>query len=682
MSGRLAAAFVLSLLSGCVFKKTVPAPAPSPMSERPKPPRVQPEAAPSAAKRPPAPEKRGEARRIWLPTGAFRQRRFQGEMRKLADGRVLLIGGMVGTARGLTDVDLYDPATGRWSSGAPLRQGRYEFAAATLADGRVLVSGGIGPDGAVVDTVELYDPRADSWTEAAPMAQVRQGHQLLALPDGRVLAAGGYDGRVKLSSSEFYDPVRDSWSGAGEMGAGRFFATMTLLKNGKVLISGGSGFASCDLFDPATGRWRPTGSMSLPRYYHRDALLPDGRVLVTGGGAGGDVGAVRETAEIYDPTTEIWTMTPPLGIQRYGHAMVMAAGTPLLIGGENHSTALDSTEIYDAVSGSWRPGPRLEGPRAYPHAVALDDGRVLAAGGRRGLINGLPLATAEVLSAAGAFAPSGAPFVPRVPAERAYARAPAPPPADAADDESPESPESLPAPAPARPRAHALVIGVERYRQNLPRADFAASDARLTAEYFRRVLGVPEENLAFLGDDLATKGDFEKYFERWLPNRVEKGDEVFVYFSGHGAPDAKSGEAYLVPFDADPTYIEQTGYSIKRMYAQLAKLPAERVVVVLDSCFSGAGGRSVLAEGARPLVSVVQSGVPRGLVVMTASAGDQISNSYREKRHGLFTYFFLKGLKEKRDDLRAAFDYLKPQVSRVARRRFNSDQEPQWRAGR
>lgn len=665
LMGRLfAAAVVLSALSGCVSKKITAAPSS---------PAAQPASTVRAPSSPPPRLPRSEMRtasRIWSPTGSFRRPRFQSEMRKLSDGRVLLIGGMVGTAHGLADVDLFDPATGLWSSAAPLKRGRYEFAAAVLADGRVLVSGGIGPSGTVVDTAEVYDPDSDSWTEAAPMAQRRQGHQLLTLPDGRVLAAGGYDGSAKLRSSELYDPSRDLWSDAGELSAGRFFPTMTLLKNGKVLIAGGSGFSSCDLFDPATGRWRPTGSMSLPRYYHRDALLPDGRVLVTGGGAGGDVSAVRESAEIYDPATETWTKTPPLGIRRYGHAMVLAGGTPLLIGGENHSTALDSTELYDAAAGSWRAGPSLEGPRAYPQAVTLDDGRVLAAGGRRGLMNGRPLATAEVLSAEGAFERSQRPVARRAPVERRAASVDA------------DSLESLPMQAPLRPRAHALVIGIERYRKNLPKADFAASDARLTAEYFRRVLGVPDENLAFLSDDLATKGDFEKYIDRWLPNRVEAGDEVFVYFSGHGAPEAKSGESYLVPFDADPTYIEQTGYSLKRMYARLAELPAARVVVVLDSCFSGAGGRSVIAEGTRPLVRVVSDEVPRGLIVMSASAGDQISNSYRDKRHGLFTYFFLMGLKQERGDFRATFDYLKPQVSRIARRELNSDQVPQWRAGR
>lgn len=259
----------------------------------------------------------------------------------------------------------------------------------------------------------------------------------------------------------------------------------------------------------------------------------------------------------------------------------------------------------------------------------------------------------------------------------AAAAAPAPPAKPASDV------DVLPASAAKPdPKAYGIVIGIERYREHLPAADFAAEDARLAAEYLKRVLGVPEENLALLVDDRAAKGDFEKYFERWLPNHVESGGKVYVYYSGHGAPNPRTGDAYMVPFDADPTYIDQTGYSIKRMYAQLAKLPAAKTTVVMDSCFSGAGGRSVIAQGARPLVTVADGVVPPGVTVISASAGDQISNSYREKGHGLFTYFFLKGLKSKGSDLRGVFDYLKPEVARVARRQYNADQDAQWRVGR
>jgi hypothetical protein len=253
-----------------------------------------------------------------------------------------------------------------------------------------------------------------------------------------------------------------------------------------------------------------------------------------------------------------------------------------------------------------------------------------------------------------------------------------------APESAPASPDidELPAARTARPHSYAIVIGIEHYREKLPNADFAAGDAKLAAQYFERALGVPEANVAVLTDDRASKSDFEKYFERWLPNRVAAGDTVYVYYSGHGAPNPAKGDAYLVPYDGDPTYIEQTGYSVKRLFDQLSKLPAKQVYVAMDSCFSGAGGRSVIAQGARPLVSVVQADVPANLTVLAASAGDQISNSYQEKGHGLFTYFFLKGIKEKGDDFHAVFEYLKPEVSRVARREYNADQEPQWRSGK
>jgi hypothetical protein len=81
-------------------------------------------------------------------------------------------------------------------------------------------------------------------------------------------------------------------------------------------------------------------------------------------------------------------------------------------------------------------------------------------------------------------------------------------------------------------------------------------------------------------------------------------------------------------------------------------------------------------------VSVVSGEVPAKVTVLSASAGDQISNSYQEKGHGLFTYFLLKGMKEKGGDMRTVFDYLKPEVSRVARREYNADQEPQMREGK
>ena len=235
--------------------------------------------------------------------------------------------------------------------------------------------------------------------------------------------------------------------------------------------------------------------------------------------------------------------------------------------------------------------------------------------------------------------------------------------------------------------AYAIVIGIEHYRQKLPNADFATHDAQTVAEYLTKVMGFPEENVITLLNERALKSDLVKYFEKWLANNVEADSTVFVYYSGHGAPDLKSSSAFLVPYDGDPAFIEQTGYSLGNMYAALGRLPAKRIVVALDSCFSGAGGRSVLAKGARPLVmteATEASVLPGNMVVMSAARGDQVSSTYEEKGHGLFTYFLLKGIKNEEVTAKDGsllvgelFGYAKPQVERIARKQYNNDQTPQ-----
>lgn len=233
--------------------------------------------------------------------------------------------------------------------------------------------------------------------------------------------------------------------------------------------------------------------------------------------------------------------------------------------------------------------------------------------------------------------------------------------------------------------AYAVVIGIGRYREKLPAADYADKDAELVGEYLTKVLGYPEENVIVRLNDRATRTDLVKYFEEWLRNNVEPGASVFIYYSGHGTPNTKSGEAFLVPYDGDPTFVDSTAYPLKQLYAALDKLPAKDVTVVLDSCFSGAGGRSVLAKGARPMVLTVDSPAQASgkTVVLAASGGDEISNSFEDKGHGLLTYYFLKGLQGEADankdggiDMSELFDYVKPNVQRVARKQYNNEQTP------
>jgi uncharacterized caspase-like protein len=224
---------------------------------------------------------------------------------------------------------------------------------------------------------------------------------------------------------------------------------------------------------------------------------------------------------------------------------------------------------------------------------------------------------------------------------------------------------------------YAVVIGIERYR-NLSKSDFSKSDAVVVKDYLR-VFGLQERNIELLTDERATRSDIEKSIEAWLPNRAKKNSVVIIYYSGHGAPDPTSGEAYIVPYDGDPNYLSVTAYPLNRLYERLAKLQAREVIIILDSCFSGAGGRSVLAKGARPLVMLTATATPpSNMAVLTATEGTQISASSPEKKHGIFTYHFLKALRAGLKNLAEIYEYIKPQVEDDAKQ-LNVQQCPSLR---
>jgi uncharacterized caspase-like protein len=89
------------------------------------------------------------------------------------------------------------------------------------------------------------------------------------------------------------------------------------------------------------------------------------------------------------------------------------------------------------------------------------------------------------------------------------------------------------------------------------------------------MLGFPEENVITLTNEHATYIDLSKYIEDWLPKNVEPDSSVFIYYSGHGAPNPKTGDAFLLPYDGDPNFIDRTGYPLRKLYGNLAKLPAK-----------------------------------------------------------------------------------------------------------
>ena len=219
----------------------------------------------------------------------------------------------------------------------------------------------------------------------------------------------------------------------------------------------------------------------------------------------------------------------------------------------------------------------------------------------------------------------------------------------------------------------AVVFGIENYK-NVPGVSFAKRDAMYIKKYFESVLGIPNNRIYFKTDSDVTLAEFNLAFGGWLKRRLNKNTNVFIYYAGHGAPDLKQNKAYLIPYDGDPDYAADTGFEMDKLYEQVSDLGAASVTVFLDACFTGANrNNEMLLADARPVFMEVDATATGNVTVFSASGGKEISSAWPEKKHGLFSYYLMKGMRGDADEnkdnkitIGELGDYVRENVSDMA----------------
>ena len=292
----------------------------------------------------------------------------------LDDGRVLVTGGQVGD-ESVSTAELYDPATGVFSATGSMATARSFHTATRLLDGRVLVAGGhqFNHPSSALSEAEIYDPTRGGFVQVESMTVARQDHTATLLHDGRVLIAGGYGtNSTGLAHIEIFDPQSATFAAMASLTAARGNHTATMLSNGNVLIVGGhmdhpaDSLSSAEIYDVASGSVALTGSLSVPRGSHTAARLPDGTVLVAGGyTAYPREGITLASAEIYDPLTGAFRPTGAMPWARGRFtATLLPTGDVLVAGGLGDCCTLQKAEVFTAVLVDTDP-PRVSVPSDF-----------------------------------------------------------------------------------------------------------------------------------------------------------------------------------------------------------------------------------------------------------------------------------------------------------------------------
>ena len=201
-------------------------------------------------------------------------------------------------------------------------------------------------------------------------------------------------------------------------------------------------------------------------------------------------------------------------------------------------------------------------------------------------------------------------------------------------------------PAKRNNNALALIIGVSDYENTSAKAIFADSDAMVFRDYASEKLGIPDNRIKTLVNDSADIREFLLSTQNWLSRSVKQDQtDVYVFFAGHGLASDDGQNMYLLPYDGSPELLDRTAILRDELFSDIATANPRSVTVFLDTCYSGSTRGSEMLIAARPiLLKAKESAVPEGFTVFTAAAGDETAKPLEEAKHGLFSYFLMKGM--------------------------------------
>jgi|GEM_PF-616945 len=229
----------------------------------------------------------------------------------------------------------------------------------------------------------------------------------------------------------------------------------------------------------------------------------------------------------------------------------------------------------------------------------------------------------------------------------------------------------------------ALVVGISKFQNPSYNLKYAAKDAQDFYNYLVNEAGFKRDHVCLLLNEKATRENIMTAFgTKFLPSVSEPGDLVVIFISTHGTPANKdsAGSNFVVAYNTDASNLYPTGVNMDDLYGRIKDgVNTDRALIVMDTCFSGAGvpGAKSLGDGANFDINQIVQGC--GRLVITSSSNDERSYESTNANNGVFTKYFLQSLRQSggKIDVRKAFETTKEKVEWEVKSAFNKSQTPQ-----
>ena len=192
----------------------------------------------------------------------------------------------------------------------------------------------------------------------------------------------------------------------------------------------------------------------------------------------------------------------------------------------------------------------------------------------------------------------------------------------------------------------AIIIGVKEYK-DIPDTMFSDNDAKNFYDYAKNSLGVPPKNIHIFINSEAQLFDLYD-LEPWLERNINEKSNIYLFYSGHGM--TVDDTTYFLPHDFRRSQIERSAFNKEDYLDSILQYNPNHLYAFFDACFTGQNrDGELLIASAKNINIAVEDKLKDNLTIFNSSKRDEFSADFEDAKHGLFSYFLMKGLEGRAD---------------------------------